>query len=120
MITDVASAGEKQLLMTPTKPIVFVVDDDISVRESLTGLVQCAGWQVETSHQLKNSLPVHPFMHPAVCCSTLVCLNSTAPTCRSAFAIDRLDMPIIFIRNGPGRWRMASSVTSANPSTGTI
>jgi FixJ family two-component response regulator len=30
------------------KPIVFVVDDDISVRESLEMLIQFAGWQPET------------------------------------------------------------------------
>src|SRR5262245_44162074 len=29
-------------------PIVFVVDDDISVRESLELLVESAGWRVET------------------------------------------------------------------------
>jgi FixJ family two-component response regulator len=30
------------------QPIVFVVDDDISVRESLESLIQFAGWQPET------------------------------------------------------------------------
>jgi FixJ family two-component response regulator len=29
------------------EPIVFVVDDDISVRESLEGLIRFAGWQTE-------------------------------------------------------------------------
>ena len=29
-------------------PIVFVVDDDISVRESLELLIRCEGWQPET------------------------------------------------------------------------
>jgi len=29
------------------KPIVFVVDDDVSVRESLEGLISFAGWQPE-------------------------------------------------------------------------
>ena len=30
------------------KPIVFVVDDDVSVRESLEMLIKFAGWQPET------------------------------------------------------------------------
>src|SRR5678815_3302 len=30
------------------KPIVFVVDDDVSVRESLELLIQFEGWQPET------------------------------------------------------------------------
>jgi FixJ family two-component response regulator len=34
--------------MPDTKPIVFVVDDDISVRESLELLIRSAGWQPET------------------------------------------------------------------------
>ena len=34
--------------MTPATPIVFVVDDDLSVRESLESLIIYAGWQPET------------------------------------------------------------------------
>ena len=30
------------------KPIVFIVDDDISVRESLETLIRFVGWQAET------------------------------------------------------------------------
>jgi len=29
-------------------PIVFIVDDDVSVRESLEALLRTAGWQSET------------------------------------------------------------------------
>ncbi len=29
-------------------PVVFVVDDDVSVRESLQALISCAGWKPET------------------------------------------------------------------------
>ena len=31
-----------------TRPIVFVVDDDITVRESLKALIEASGWQAET------------------------------------------------------------------------
>jgi FixJ family two-component response regulator len=34
--------------MLPATPIVFVVDDDISVRESLELLIRYEGWQPET------------------------------------------------------------------------
>ena len=34
--------------MAHATPIVFVVDDDVSVRESLELLIRCAGWQPET------------------------------------------------------------------------
>ena len=41
------------------KPIVFVVDDDISVRESLEMLIQFAGWQPETFASAEEFL-AHP------------------------------------------------------------
>jgi FixJ family two-component response regulator len=34
--------------MSPASPIVFVVDDDISVREALEGLIQAEGYSVRT------------------------------------------------------------------------
>src|SRR5262249_2063027 len=34
--------------VSDTRPIVFVVDDDVSVRESLELLIRQVGWQVET------------------------------------------------------------------------
>ena len=34
--------------MADVTPIVFVVDDDVSVRESLELLIETAGWQPET------------------------------------------------------------------------
>jgi FixJ family two-component response regulator len=38
------------------QPIVFVVDDDLSVREGLEGLVRSAGWRVETFHSASEFL----------------------------------------------------------------
>ena len=40
-------------------PIVFVVDDDISVRESLELLIRCEGWQPETFASAQEFLRVH-------------------------------------------------------------
>ncbi len=34
-------------ILRETAPIMFVVDDDVSVRESLEGLLQSAGWRSE-------------------------------------------------------------------------
>ena len=56
--------------MTPAishaTPIVFVVDDDISVRESLELLFRCEGWQPERSPRLKNSSPGLDLLFQAV------------------------------------------------------
>ena len=49
--------------MPDVTPIVFVVDDDVSVRESLELLIRTAGWQPETfaSAQEFLSRPAPPF-----------------------------------------------------------
>jgi FixJ family two-component response regulator len=42
--------------MADVTPIVFVVDDDISVRESLALLIKHAGWQPETFASARDFL----------------------------------------------------------------
>jgi len=47
-------------LTSHVTPIVFVVDDDISVRESLEWLIRCEGWQSETfasAHLIASDVP---------------------------------------------------------------
>jgi FixJ family two-component response regulator len=81
----------------PQTPIVFVVDDDVSVRESLELMIRTAGWE------------------PAIFASAqqfLACPRALAPSClvldvslpdlngldlQKRIATDRTDMPIIFI-----------------------
>src|SRR5690349_13538542 len=45
---SIAARGTEVIPMTEPKPIVFVVDDDVSVRESLELLLRSAGWRAET------------------------------------------------------------------------
>ena len=48
MVRTYATGDEFRLSrMTHATPIVFIVDDDVSVRESLELLIRCEGWQVE-------------------------------------------------------------------------
>jgi FixJ family two-component response regulator len=53
--------------MPDVTPIVFVVDDDVSVRESLESLIRCEGWQPDTfssAHEfLDSSLLDYPRSH---------------------------------------------------------
>ena len=81
----------------PQTPIVFVVDDDVSVRESLELMIGTAGWE------------------PAIFASAqefLACPRALAPSClildvslpdlngldlQKRMATDRTEMPIIFI-----------------------
>ncbi len=79
------------------KPIVFVVDDDISVRESLELLIKFAGWQPETFASAAEFLA-----HPRSATPSCLVLDVSLPDLnglelQKLIASDRTDMPIIFI-----------------------
>ena len=78
------------------KPIVFVVDDDISVRESLELLIQFAGWQPETFASAEEFLA-----HPRVLKPNCLVLDVSLPDLNGldlqTLVADRIEMPIIFI-----------------------
>ena len=82
--------------MPDVTSIVFVVDDDVSVRESLELLVRTAGWQPETFTSAQEFLSRPRATVP--CCLvldvTLPGLNGLELQQQLA---DRTDMPIIFI-----------------------
>jgi FixJ family two-component response regulator len=92
----IASRSSKVLTMPDATSIVFVVDDDVSVRESLELLIKSIGWQPETFASAQEFLSSP---HPAVpCCLvldvTLPGLNGLELQQQLA---NRSDMPIIFI-----------------------
>ena len=75
---------------------VFVVDDDVSVRESLELLIRCAGWQPETFASAQDFLD-RPRL-PAPSCLVLdVSLPDLNGLDLQKLLADRMDMPIIFI-----------------------
>jgi FixJ family two-component response regulator len=82
--------------MSNSAPIVFVVDDDVSVRESLQALIGCEGWQSETFASAEEFLSRPRALAPSclVLDVSLPDLNGLDLQQRIA---DRLDMPIIFI-----------------------
>jgi FixJ family two-component response regulator len=78
-------------------PVVFVVDDDVSVRESLELLIRSVGWQPETFESAQEFL---------------LCPRSAVPNClildvnlpdlsgldlQQLVSVERTDMPIIFV-----------------------
>ena len=77
-------------------PVVFVVDDDISVRESLEWLLRSAGWQTETFASAQEFLA-----RPRIDVPSCLVLDVTLPDLNGLDlqkrVIDRTDMPIIFI-----------------------
>jgi len=82
--------------MSDVTSIVFVVDDDVSVRESLELLIKAAGWQPETFASAQAFL-ARP--RPTVpCCLVLdVTLPGLSGLELQQRLVERRDMPIIFI-----------------------
>jgi FixJ family two-component response regulator len=83
--------------MTQTTPIVFVVDDDVSVRESLEPLIRFEGWQPEMFGSAQEFLA-----YPRVSVPSCLVLDVSLPglnglDLQRRIAVERHEMPIIFI-----------------------
>jgi FixJ family two-component response regulator len=77
-------------------PVVFVVDDDLPVRESLESLLQTAGWQPISFASAKEFLA-----HPRTLAPSCLVLDVTLPDLSGLelqrLLANRIDLPIIFI-----------------------
>lgn len=82
--------------MSHATPIVFVVDDDISVRESLELLIQSAGWQPELFGSAQEFL-ARPRLLAPNCLVLDVGLPDLNGLDLQKLVAERTDMPIIFI-----------------------
>jgi|SRR5215469_6229782 len=83
--------------MATAKPIVFVVDDDVWVRESLKTLIRDEGLQPETFDSAQEFLD-----HPREFAPSCLVLDISLPglnglELQKRVAVERTDMPIIFI-----------------------
>jgi FixJ family two-component response regulator len=78
-------------------PVVYIVDDDISMRESLEGLICAGGWQALAFASAQEFLS-HPYTSSPSC----LILDVTLPglsglDLQDRLASERSDVPIIFI-----------------------
>lgn len=92
-LRDVAGSSP----MSTVTPIVFIVDDDISVRESLELLIQNEGWRAETFASAQDFLN-----HPRTALPSCLILDVSLPglnglELQQRVAAERTDLPIIFI-----------------------
>ena len=81
---------------SPT-PIVFIVDDDVSMRESLELLVRDHHWKAETFASAQEFLD-----HPRKCVPSCLVLDLSLPglnglELQKQLGVQHIDMPIIFI-----------------------
>src|SRR5215475_8628096 len=83
--------------MSHDTPTVFVVDDDVSVRESLELLIKFAGWQPETFASAEEFLARPRTVTPSCLVLDVSLPDLNGLELQKLIATDRLDMPIIFI-----------------------
>jgi FixJ family two-component response regulator len=83
--------------MSPATPIVFVVDDDVSVREALEAMIRFAGWQPETFASAQEFLSRPRALVPSCLVLDVSLPGLNGLDLQKRLAADRIDMPIIFI-----------------------
>src|SRR6202166_5091200 len=85
------------LPMSSATPVVFIVDDDVSVRESLELLIQDENWKPETFAYAQEFLD-----HPRAPVPSCLVLDLSLPglnglELQKRLALERTEVPIIFI-----------------------
>jgi FixJ family two-component response regulator len=83
--------------MSHATPIVFVVDDDVSVRESLESLIRFAGWHPETFASAQEFIARPRVLAPSCLVLDVALPDLNGLDLQKRIAVDRIDMPIIFI-----------------------
>jgi len=83
--------------MSHPKAIVFVVDDDVSVRESLELLICTEGWQPETFATAQEFLDRPRDLVPSCLVLDVSLPGLNGLELQKRVAAERTDMPIIFI-----------------------
>ncbi len=78
-------------------PIVFVVDDDVSVRKSLELLIDSAAWQPKTFASAQEFLSSPRVFAPGCLVLDVALPDINGLELQKRVAVDRIDMPIIFI-----------------------
>ena len=83
--------------MTRLSPLVFVVDDDVSVREALDFLIRAAGWQPETYASAEAFLARPRALVPSCLILDVSLPDLNGLDLQKRIGTDRSDLPIIFL-----------------------
>ena len=83
--------------MSDAESIVFVIDDDISVRESLELLIRCEGWKPETFESAQDFLTRPRALVPSCLVLDVSLPGLNGLELQKRVAAERAEMPIIFI-----------------------
>src|SRR5260370_7600219 len=114
MSASTAPGQSKSSPKSHATPIVFVVDDDISVRESLELLIRSEGWQPETFESAQEFLA-----HPRALVPSCLVLDVSLPglnglKLQKRVAVERTAIPIISL-TGYGNLPMTCPAMKPRP-----
>ena len=84
-------------VMADVRPIVFVVDDDVSERESLQLLIRCEGWQPRAFASAQEFFARPPALVPNCLILDVLLAGLDGLDVQKRVSIERPEMPIIFI-----------------------
>ena len=83
--------------LTNDSPVVFIVDEDLSVRESLEALIHIQGWHAETFSSAHEFLDRPKDLVPSCLVLDISLPDASGLDLQKRVAADRVDMPIIFV-----------------------
>ncbi len=87
----------ERTLMPNPRPTVYVVDDDISVRESLEALIRAAGWQARTFSTAASFLDCEPAGGPSCLVLDVGLPDLNGLDVQARICAEGSELPIIFI-----------------------
>jgi FixJ family two-component response regulator len=96
MLSSSAHCHEAKSRVFAATPIVFVIDDDPSARESLQALIESEGWQPQTFRSGREFLSRPRVLVPSCLVLDIVLPDLNGLEVMSRVA-DRVDMPVIFV-----------------------
>src|SRR3954468_24910643 len=91
---DIESGSSPSEHATPT---IFVVDDDITIRESVSSLIEVAGWKPETFASAQEFIASPRALVPSCLVLDITLPGLNGLDLQKWIVADRSDMPIIFI-----------------------
>lgn len=94
---NVLSSGTRSPATSEAVPRVFVIDDDLSVRESLEALIRSAGWATETYACAAEFLARPKISAPCCLILDIRLPDVDGLELQQRFATDRVSTPIVFI-----------------------
>jgi FixJ family two-component response regulator len=99
-LARLAAAGHELTLppVSEIAPVVFVVDDDVSVRESLELSIRCEGWQPQTFASAKEFLNRPRSLGPSCLVLDYSLPDLNGLELQKRVAVERPEMPIITVQ----------------------